>query len=73
MRNRLLIALALSGFMLTAGCTARTEPTDKGPTAGVVEQPADRSDGKPEQAAPTAGIHQVTIHVPQMTSKLRLT
>jgi hypothetical protein len=56
--------------MFMAGCTPRSEPIVKGPAPEIVEQAA-KDDAKP--VGPTAGIHKVTIHVPEMAARLGLT
>jgi len=70
MHRRFLIVCAFGGLMFMAGCTPRSEPIEKGPAPEIVE-PAAQDDAK--SAGPTAGIHKVTIQIPEMATRLGLT
>jgi hypothetical protein len=63
-------SFAVGAFaVLLAGCTPRSEPKNDEPPAKGVEAPA----ADKFKAPALAGAQQVTLHVPEMTEKLRLT
>ena len=71
MHSRFSIACAFGGLMFMAGCTPRSEPIEKGPAPEIGEQAPAKEDSKP--VGPTAGIHKVTIQIPEMATRLGLT
>ena len=56
--RHILLAFALAGSVLPAGCTSRTETKDAAPA-------------KTKSAA--AKLMRITLHVPEMTERLHLT
>jgi hypothetical protein len=75
MLSRSLFGFMLPGLILAAGCTARPEPEQRPPPTTVARTLPPRVYPTPPSKEETAatGIRQVTLHVPEMTARLRLT